>query len=118
MPNLNSKWGSWIMRFAELNDNGTGGELMAPVATEKVDPAYPGNLIRQQVEGTVTLFAIIRSDGTVADVRVLRGVDDRLDQYARTALSHCRFMPARKNGTAVDLEAVVRIPFRSRRVGY
>ncbi len=118
MPNLNSKWGSWIMRFAELNDNGTGGELTAPVATEKVDPAYPGNLIRQQVEGTVTLFAIIRSDGSVADVRVLRGVDDRLDQYARIALSHCRFMPARKNGAAVDLEAVVRIPFRSRKVGY
>jgi hypothetical protein len=43
---------------------------------------------------------------------VLRGVDDHLDQYARTALAHWHFRPATKNGAAVDLEAVVMIPFK------
>ena len=118
MPNLNSRSGSWIIRFAELNDDGTRGELTAPVATEKVDPAYPSSLMRQRVEGTVTLFAIIRSDGTVAGVRILDSVDVRLDQYARAALSRCRFIPATKNGAAVDLEAVVRIPFQARKLGF
>jgi TonB family protein len=64
------------------------------------------------VQGTVTLSAIIRSDGSVGDVRVLQGVDDQLDAYARAALTHWRFEPATKNGNAVDLEAVVAIPFR------
>jgi TonB family protein len=121
MPNLNSAGGSWVIRFAELNGKDTKGnsqgnesktDLTAPVATQKVDPAYPLELMRRNVHGTVTLYAVIRNDGTVTDVRVLRGVDDRLDQYARAALAHWRFRPATKNGSPVDLEAVVMIPFR------
>ena len=115
MPNLNSAGGSWVIRFAELNEdqaNQDKGELTAPVATQKVDPAYPLELMRRNVQGTVTLYAVIRNDGSVTDVRVLRGVDDRLDQYARAALARWRFRPATKNGAAVDLEAVVLIPFK------
>jgi TonB family protein len=112
MPNLNSAGGSWVIRFAELNGNQGKGGLTAPVATQKVDPAYPLELMRRNVQGTVTLYAVIRNDGSVSDVRVLRGVDDRLDQYARAALAGWRFRPATKNGNAVDLEAVVMIPFR------
>jgi protein TonB len=115
MPNLNSAGGSWVIRFAELDENHSNedkGELTAPVATQKVDPAYPLELMRRNVQGTVTLYAVIRNDGSVTDVRVLRGVDDRLDQYARAALARWRFRPATKNGAAVDLEAVVLIPFK------
>ena len=110
-PNLTSAGGSWVMRFAELADDPKAGELTAPVALDKVDPAYPNQLIKDGVEGTVTLYAVIRADGSVADVKVLRGVDDRLDQNARLALLRWRFRPATKNGQAVDLEAVVQIPF-------
>jgi TonB family protein len=112
MPNLNSAGGSWVIRFAELENNREKGDLAAPVAVQKVDPAYPLELMRRNVQGTVTLYAVIRSDGSVGEVRVLRGVDDRLDAYARAALTHWRFQPATKNGNAVDLEAVVAIPFR------
>jgi TonB family protein len=115
MPNLNSAGGSWIVRFAELKDDGQPGELIAPEATRKVDPAYPIELMRRNVQGTVTLHAVIRSDGSVGDVRVLRSVDDNLDEYARAALSRWHFRPALKNGNAVDLEAVVMIPFRPQR---
>ena len=112
MPNLNSAGGSWVIRFAELNPNEAKGDLTAPEATRKVDPAYPLEMMRRNVHGTVTLYAVIRNDGSVSDVRVLRGVDDQLDQYARTALSHWHFRPATKNGAPVDLEAVVMIPFK------
>jgi TonB family protein len=116
MPNLNSAGGSWVIRFAELNakdsGNGNKGDLSAPVATQKVDPAYPMEMMQRNVHGTVTLYAVIRNDGTVTDVRVLRGVDDRLDQYAKEALARWHFRPATKNGSPVDLEAVVMIPFR------
>jgi TonB family protein len=114
MPNLNSAGGSWVIRFAELNDNAEKGELIAPEATRKVDPAYPLELMRSQVQGKVTLYALIRRDGTVAGVRVLNSVDDRLDEYARAALSNWHFHPATRSGNPVDLEAVVTIPFRTR----
>jgi TonB family protein len=113
MPNLNSAGGSWVMRFAELKEDTESGDLVAPLATRKVDPGYPAELMRRNVQGTVTLYAVIRSDGSVGEVRVLRGVDERLDEYARAALSHWHFHPATKNGSAVDLEAVVLIPFRA-----
>jgi TonB family protein len=61
----------------------------------------------------VTLYAVIHSDGSVGDVRVLQGVDDRLDTYARTALSRWRFLPAVKNGNPVAVQAVVMVPFRA-----
>jgi len=114
MPNLNSAGGSWVIRFAELNPNPNEAksDLTAPEATQKVDPAYPLELMRRNVQGTVTLYAVIRHDGSVSDVRVLRGVDDQLDQYARNALARWRFHPATKNGAPVDLEAVVMIPFK------
>ena len=43
---------------------------------------------------------------------------ERLDEYARVALAKWRFTPARKNGTPVELEAVVQIPFRSRKIQF
>jgi TonB family protein len=115
MPNLTSSSGSWVIRFAELNESPARAELIAPIATLKVDPAYPAELIRDGVEGTVTLYAVIHRDGSVGEVRVLRGVEERLDQNARLALSRWIFRPGTKNGAAVDLEAVVQIPFHVRK---
>ncbi|MGA8490339.1 MAG: TonB family protein [Terriglobales bacterium] len=115
VPNLNSAGGSWVMHFAELKDAEKPGELVAPVATQEVDPGYPLELMRQNVQGTVMLSAVIRSDGSVGDVRILRGVDDRLDVYASAALSRWRFRPATRNGDPVALQTVVMIPFRPMR---
>ena len=112
MPNLNSAGGSWVIRFAELGGDASPGELIAPAAERKVDPAYPLQLMRENVHGTVTLRAIIKSDGSVADIRVVNGADHRLDQYAMEALARWHFLPAMKNGANVDVEAIVMIPFK------
>ena len=106
------------MHFAEMKDGEPEGDLVAPVATQAVDPGYPIELMRQNVQGTVTLSAVIRSDGSVGEVRVLQGVDDRLDQYASAAMSRWHFRPATRNGEAVALQAVVMIPFRLRKAGF
>ena len=115
VPNLNSAGGSWVMHFAELKDAEKQGDLVAPVATQEVDPGYPLELMRQNVQGTVILSAVIHSNGSVSDVKILRGVDDRLDQYASAALSRWRFRPATKNGDPVALQTVVMIPFQPMR---
>jgi len=115
MPNLNSSTGSWVIRFAELESGRKQGELLAPVATEKSDPGYPLELIRANVHGMVTLYAVIHSDGKVGDIRVLNSPDERLDSYAAQALARWKFVPAVRAGKPVALEAVVLIPFRVRR---
>lgn len=127
MPNLNSAGGSWVIRFAELNRDPSShdltnhdappDDLSQPMATRKVDPKYPLQLMRENVAGTVILYAIIHADGTVGNVRVLRGVDDRIDQFASQAIAQWQFQPAMKNGTPVDVEATFQIPFRPARVG-
>ena len=114
-PNLTSAGGSWIFRFAERATTSRPGEVTAPIPLREVDAAYPADLIRDNVQGVVILYAIIRSDGTVAEVRVLEGFDDRLDENARRALSAWHFVPGTRDGNPVDLETVVRIPFRSKR---
>jgi len=112
VPNLNSAGGSWVMHFAELKDAEKPGELVYPAATQQVDPGYPLELMKQNVQGTVILSAVIRGDGSVGEVRILRGIDDRLDVYASAALSRWRFRPAMRNGDPVALQTVVMIPFR------
>jgi TonB family protein len=118
MPNLTSAGGSWIIRFAELKQDVVAGELSTPVATSKVDPAYPADLIHDHVEGTVVLYAIIHADGSVGDVRVLQGFHEKLDENAKIALGRWHFRPAMKNGLPVELEAVVQIPFKTRKSGF
>jgi TonB family protein len=132
MPNLNSAGGSWVIRFAALKadpgsedayaraaaanaEGASQDNLSAPSATRKVDPAYPLELMRQNVAGTVILYGVIRSDGTVDDVRVLRSVDERLDRYAAAAIAKWKFEPARKDGKPVDVEATFWIPFKPSR---
>jgi TonB family protein len=113
MPNLNSAGGSWVIRFAELKDNESQpGQLSAPIAEHKVDPAYPIQLMQENVAGTVTLRAIIHADGSVGDINVVQDPDVRLGRFAADALSKWHFIPATKNGANVDVEAIVVIPFK------
>jgi len=124
MPNLNSGGGSWVIRFAELNhesgphdSQSPAPELSQPKATREVDPAYPTQLMRQNVGGTVILYAVIHADGSVRNVRVLRSADERLDRFASEAVSQWKFEPATKNGVPVDVEATFKIPFRPTHIG-
>ncbi|MBZ5685815.1 MAG: TonB family protein [Acidobacteriia bacterium] len=124
MPNLNSAGGSWIIRFAELkhdfsdrDPNAQTADLSQPMATRKVDPAYPMQLMRENVHGTVILYAVIHADGSVGNVRILRGVDQRLDRYAAEAVQQWKFEPATRAGTPVDVEATFQIPFRPASMG-
>ncbi|MGC2698053.1 MAG: TonB family protein [Candidatus Angelobacter sp.] len=119
MPNLSSSVGSWTVRFAELNPSGHAeSDLSAPEAITKVDPAYPQDLMHDRIEGVVVLYAVIRSDGSVNEVRVLEGFDERLNENARRALQKWRFRPGTKDGIPIDIEAVVRVPFRVARKSF
>jgi TonB family protein len=118
MPNLNSATGSWILNFSELRSSSsaphvTSADLSGPSPIKKSDPRYPPTLINEHVEGEVVLYAVIRADGSVDSVELVRGLDAQLDTNAMEALSQWKFRPASRQGTPVDLEAIVHIPFRA-----
>jgi len=116
MPNLNSATGSWILNFSELRMNSEGprtasSDVSAPGPLRKIDPKYPPTLIKERVEGEVVLYAVIRRDGSIDSIQLVRGIDEKLDANAMEALSQWKFRPATKQGTPVELEAIVHIPF-------
>jgi TonB family protein len=118
MPNLNTATGSWIIHFVERVPNLTSSPIAAPEVLSKSDPAYPGELIHDGVQGTVVLTAIIHADGSVSDIAVAKSLDPRLDKNAMQALSRWLFRPALKNGKAIDLEAVITVPFRTKATSF
>lgn len=117
MPNLNSATGSWVLNFSELRAKSgpqvTSRDLAGPVPIKKNDPKYPPTLINEHVEGEVVLYAVIRGDGSVDSVELVRGIDERLDANAMEALSQWKFRPASREGAPVELEAIVHIPFHA-----
>lgn len=119
LPNFTSSIGSWILNFAQLEEPDgppyrAKGQLSGPAPLEKIDPKYPPDLIKDHVEGDVVLYAIIRKDGSVDGIQLVHSVDPQLDKNAMEAFAHWKFRPGSRDGTPVDLEAVVYIPFRFR----
>ncbi len=121
MANLNSASGSWILHFSQLDSgsNSIGDVPRISASTDlsglspihKVDPKYPPELIEQNVEGEVILYAVIRADGSVGNIQIVRSVDPQLDANAKSAFSQWKFRPATKDGVPVALEAIVHVPF-------
>ena len=128
-PNLSSISGSWILKFAELDEEASSrsntspaparpGTLSGPVPIHKTDPSYPPDQIKARIEGEVVLFGIIREDGSVDSVQVVRSLDPILDKNSMEAFAQWKFTPAHRNGNPVAVEAVVHIPFKSIRREY
>jgi TonB family protein len=113
MPNVTSFSGSWLVWFAEREPvpGATAVDMRAPVPLRKVDPKYVAAAVAERVEGIVRLRAVIRKDGHVEGISLLRHLDDRLDRTSEEALAKWEFTPALRNGKPVDVDAVFEIPF-------
>jgi protein TonB len=116
LPNLTSAAGSWILNFAQLDEDTRPpfrpkGQLSGPEPIAKADPEYPPEMIKEHVHGEVVLYAIIRKDGSVDSIQIVRGLEPQLDRNAISALAKWKFRPGARAGVPVDLEAVVHIPF-------
>jgi TonB family protein len=90
-----------------------GGGVRVPVAEYQPLPPYTQEARDAKVEGIVLLQCIIRKDGSITDVRVVRGLGYGLDESAtNTVTSLWRFKPGTLNETPVDVRANVEISFR------
>ena len=76
---------------------------------------YPEICVQNGVSGRVTLSFTIKADGTLADVKVLRGVDPALDQEAlRVVKSSPKWTPGKQRDRAVPVSYTFPVIFQLR----
>lgn len=91
-----------------------GSGIEPPRLLREVKAGYTDDARRRGIEGEVVLEIVVRRDGSVGDVKVLRGLDRGLDQQAIAAVRQWRFAPATRRGAAVDVIVDVGVDFKLR----
>ncbi len=77
----------------------------------KVDPQYPAQALSQRLEGPVVLQAWVAKDGTVRDLKLVKGYF-ALGRAAIDAVRQWRFKPCTQNGKAIDFQTSITLTFR------
>jgi len=91
-----------------------GGGVSAPVVIRRIDPEYSEEARKARYQGVVMLQALVRKDGTVDVLNLVRSLGFGLDQNAIDALKQWRFRPAMMNGKPVDVRINVEVSFNIR----
>jgi TonB family protein len=66
------------------------------------------------LEGEVLMEIVVRSDGTVGDLTIVKGLGAGLNERAGQAVRQWRFSPARRRGVPVDVVVEVAVEFKLR----
>jgi len=91
-----------------------GSGIEPPRLLREVKAEYTEDARRRGITGDVELEIVVRRDGSVGDVRVLRSLGAGLEQRAIAAVRQWRFSPARRKGEAVDVIVEVAVEFTLR----
>jgi len=107
--------------IGEGDGGGTGGGpfrpgsgIEPPSIRHEVKPDYTEEARRRNIRGDVLLEIVVKRDGTVTNVRVLRGLGYGLDERAVDAVKQWSFNPATRKGVPVDVLVEVAMEFRLR----
>lgn len=84
------------------------GGITPPEKISGTRPPYPQNPEAASVRRRLVIGLTVEADGTVANARVLNGIDPKLDRGAETAMREWTFEPAQlPNGTPVEVYYVL-----------
>lgn len=73
---------------------------------------YPVEAAKAGIQGRVIVQFVVTATGSIADVKVVRGVEPSLDKEAvRVIISMPKWTPGKQNGTAVNVSLPCNIPF-------
>ena len=107
--------------IGEGSGGGTGGGpyragsgVMAPRLLREVKAAYTEEARVRNLEGEVVLEIVVRRDGSVSDVKVVKGLPSGLNERATAAVRQWRFAPATRQGQPVDVIVEVAVEFKLR----
>jgi protein TonB len=85
-------------------------EAARALLLHSVDPVYPPEALAQKLHGPVILQARVGRDGTVEDLKIVRGYFI-LGRAAIAAVKQWRFRPYTVNGHAAATQTVLTIDF-------
>jgi|SRR5215207_3747878 len=93
---------------------GTG--VISPAVLKEEKPRYTAEAMKAKVQGMVEVQAIVLTDGTVGDVRIVQSLDKEfgLDEQAIAAVKKWRFNPGQKDGVAVPVVVSIELTFTLR----
>jgi TonB family protein len=77
------------------------GFVEPPKPLHQPKPEYPDLARKRGIEGTVLLQVLVGLDGSVKEVKVMRGIEG-LDQAAIEAVKKWRFQPAHSKGEPIE----------------
>jgi len=92
--------------LAAVSPSSSGARIKADSAAEsivKVLPEYPREAWTNRIEGTVTMEFSINKAGQVENIRLVESSNSLFNYNSREALSRFRYVPAQKDGRAVDV---------------
>lgn len=103
------------------SNGGTGGGpyrpgsgIQPPRLLREVKADYTEEARQRNLAGEVVLEIVVRRDGTVGDVRVVKGLAGGLSEQAVAAVQQWRFAPARRLNEPVDVVVEVGVEFKLR----
>lgn len=83
-----------------------------PQEIERVVPRYPPMARRAGIAGPVVIRGIVRRDGTIDEVEIIRDLPYGLGEAAKDAVEQWRFRPATFGGEPIDVYYTVTVNFR------
>jgi hypothetical protein len=111
IENLPDYGGDWILWFAEREQKpGDAPSMHAPVPFRKLEPVnlmLAGNRVARRLQ----IAAVIKQDGRVDRISLLRRAAPAVEQAVIQDLESWEFKPATRGGTPVDVDVVIEIPF-------
>jgi TonB family protein len=91
-----------------------GGGVSAPSIIYRVEPTYSEEARKAKYQGVVVLSAIVRKDGSIEILKVVRSLGLGLDENAIQALKQWKFRPGQRNGVPVDVALNIEVNFSLR----
>lgn len=86
------------------------GQIVEGTLIHRINPTYPGEALRQGIQGQAVLQARIGKDGVVYDVKGIRG-EPTLSLSAANAVREWRFAPYKLNDKPLDVTAQITFDF-------
>jgi TonB family protein len=90
-----------------------GSGVTPPVPISKREPSYTFLARIARIQGSVSLSLVVGRDGSLREVRLVRGLGYGLDERAVESILKWKFRPAIKDGQPVSVTVNVEMNFRS-----
>ena len=94
-----------------------GDGITMPSVVREVKPRYTPEAMKQKIQGSVWMLAVVLENGDVGDVRISKSLDTEygLDQEAIKAVKQWKFKAGTREGKPVAVEVTIELTFTLRK---